>query len=373
MKIAIIGHKRIPSREGGIEIVVKELAERMAAMGHTIEVYNRHTNEPKLKEYKGARILEIPTVKKQSLNAMVYSVFAALRALFGRYDVIHFHAEGPSVMLILPHLLGIRTVATIHGLDWQRAKWGGFATKYLLLGEKIAATYADELIVLSKNMQAYFKTTYNRDTRLIPNGIPTLQPLEAKWIKEQYGLEKHSYILFLARITPEKGLDYLIDAFQQLDTDKKLVIAGRTNPETDYIKSIKEKVKQDNRILMTGFVEGQELEELFSNCFCYVLPSDVEGMPISLLEAVGLGARCVVSDIPENTETVGSYAHTFPKGDTARLRDTLNSLLSKENLYAQNFREDTTPEKVQQQLTDLVAKYSWDAVTAQTLWLYKKE
>lgn len=315
MKIAMIGHKRIPSREGGIEIVVEELATRLVDMGHEVHVYNRSGGplsgvegarvSPKgLKKYKGIRIITIPTFPNKSLNAVVYSFLATLRALFGHYDVIHYHAEGPCSMLWLPHLFGIRTVATIHGLDWQRSKWGGFAVKYLLFGEKNAAKYADELIVLSANMQKYFKDTYGRDSLLIPNGVtrPKLKP--AGRIQEKWGLTKDSYILFLARIVPEKGLHYLLDAFRQITTVKRLVIAGASSHTDTYLEEIRKKAAEDKRVIMTGFVEGEELEELYSNAYIYVLPSDVEGMPISLLEAMSYGNCCLVSDIAENMETI---------------------------------------------------------------------
>lgn len=313
LKIAMIGHKRIPSREGGVEIVVEQLAARMVCAGHKVDVYNRsghhvsgkeNDSGKKLKEYRGIRIITIPTLQNKQLNALVYSFFATIRALFGRYDVIHYHAEGPCSMLWIPHLFGIKTVATIHGLDWKRSKWGGFASKFLLFGEKTAAKYADELIVLSENMQAYFKDRYNRDSVLIPNGVMKPEIKGERLIKEKWGLTKDSYILFLARIVPEKGLHYLLDAFRQIDTDKRLVIAGGSSHTNDYVEEIKKKAAEDSRVLMTGFVQGELLEELYSNAYIYVLPSDVEGMPISLLEAMSYGNCCLISDIAENMEVI---------------------------------------------------------------------
>ena len=227
MNIAMIGHKRVPGREGGVEVVVEELTGQLTAMGHTVTLYNRAAKgTPKCSEYAGARIVTVPTVNKKSLDAVIYSFLATLHALFGGYDVIHYHALGPSVMLALPHFLGKRTVATVHGLDWQRAKWGGFGTWYLKLGEKVIARYADEVIVLSENVQRYFRETYGRETTLIPNGVaePTRRP--AGIIREKYGLEPNGYVLFLARIVPEKGLHYLLEAFRSLHTGKKLVIAA---------------------------------------------------------------------------------------------------------------------------------------------------
>jgi glycosyltransferase involved in cell wall biosynthesis len=325
MKIAMIGHKRIPSREGGVEIVVEQLATRMVAAGHQVDVYNRSGHHVSGKEnditmnskiYKGVRIITIPTFSNKKLNAVVYSFLASVRALFGRYDVIHYHAEGPCSMIWIPHMFGIRTVATIHGLDWQRSKWGGFATRFLLFGEKMAVRYADELIVLSANMQQYFKDTYNRDTVLIPNGVCKPDVRSDAKIREKWGLSKDGYILFLARIVPEKGLHYLLKAFKEIDTDKRLVIAGGSSHTDEYMEEIKRLAEQDNRVLMTGFVQGELLEELYSNAYIYVLPSDVEGMPISLLEAMSYGNCCLISDIAENMEVIADagQSNQLPKG-----------------------------------------------------------
>lgn len=315
MKIAMIGHKRIPSREGGIEIVVEQLAVRMVKAGHQVDVYNRaghhvsgkkfdNNYRKKIRKYKGIRIITIPTFQNKKLNAVVYSFLATLRALFGRYDVIHYHAEGPCSMLWIPHLFGIRTIATIHGLDWKRSKWGGFATKFLLFGERVAAKYADEVIVLSKNMQRYFKESYGRDTVLIPNGVVKPEIKSNNQILKKWGLKKNDYILFVARIVPEKGLHYLMDAFKEISTNKKLVIVGGSSHTDNYMEIIRQKAKEDNRVLLTGFVQGELLEELYSNAYIYVLPSDVEGMPISLLEAMSYGNCCLISDIEENMEVV---------------------------------------------------------------------
>ena len=298
MKIAMIGHKRIPSREGGVEVVVQELSTRLVKNGHRVDAYNRKgknvqdsnadKDKKNLKEYKGVRIITIPTINKKGIDALIYSFFASMRALFGKYDVLHYHAEGSCAMLWIPHLFKKRIVVTIHGLDWQRSKWGGFATKYIKFGEKLAAKYADEIIVLSKGVQKYFKDTYNRDTNFIPNGVNKPEIREPKIIKEKYGLNKNDYILFLARIVPEKGLHYLIEAYKQINTDKKLVIAGGASHTNDYLEKIKKMASEDSRIIMTGFVQGEELKELYSNCYLYCLPSDIEGMPISLLEVMAV-------------------------------------------------------------------------------------
>ncbi len=369
LKIAMIGHKRIPSREGGVEIVVDELSTRLVKMGCRVDAYNRygkHTAGKKFdqrrgKYYNGIRLITIPTPKSSSLNAIVYSFFAAVRALFGRYDVIHFHAEGPCIMLLIPKLFGIRIVATIHGLDWQRSKWGNFASRMLKLGEKIAARYADEVIVLSRNMQEYFSENYGRQTHYIPNGIIRPQIRKAELIRERYGLEKDGYILFLARIVPEKGLHYLIEAFYQLKTDKKLVIAGGSSHSQAYMEQIREMASKDERIIMTDFVHGQCLEELYSNAYLFVLPSDVEGMALTLLEAMSFGNCCLVSDIKENTEVVEEHAVTFRKGDVKDLKQKLCGLLDAPEQM----------EAIRRESQDFIcSKYNWDDVVAETLKLY---
>ncbi len=373
MKIAMIGHKRIPSREGGVEIVVEELSTRLAKKGHKVDVYNRKgknvqdknadKNKSKLKKYKGVNIKTIPTINKKGIDALIYSFFASIRALFGKYDVLHYHAEGSCAMLWIPHLFNKRIVVTIHGLDWQRSKWGGFATKYIKFGEKLAVKYADEIIVLSKGVQKYFKDTYNRETNFIPNGVnkPTIR--EPKIIKEKYNLNKDDYILFLARIVPEKGLHYLLDAFKEIDTDKKLVIAGGASHTNDYLEEIKKKASEDNRVIMTGFVQGQELEELFSNCYLYCLPSDVEGMPISILEAMSYNCRCLVSDIEENVQVIRNNSFKFKKGNIKDLSKKLKNILSIENKKI----EDNNKDK------DILGEYNWDKICNKTEKLYIDE
>lgn len=376
MKIAMLGHKRIPSREGGVEIVVEELASRMCAKGHDVTVYNRKGHHVSGKEneafeyhkkfeYKGIHVITIPTFEKKSLNAIVYSFLATLHAVFRPYDIIHFHAEGPCAMLPIAKLFGKRCVATIHGLDWQRSKWGGFATKFLLFGEKMAARYADEVIVLSKNVQTYFKEIYGRDTNYIPNGIDKQEKVSPKIITDKYGLQGKDYYLFLARIVPEKGLHYLIDAYEQLDTDKKLVIAGGSSHTDEYLDRIKERSKNNPDIIMTGFVQGRELAELFSNCYVYVLPSDIEGMPLSLLEAMSYGANCLVSDIPENLEVVRDKAFSFEKSNVDSLVKSMEQL------------EDLSEEKMNQLGVEIQRhaeeNFGWNDVTMQTMKLYGRE
>lgn len=377
----MLGHKRIPSREGGVEIVVEELATRMAALGHDVTVYNRkgsHVagigNEQKEYgknyDYKGVRVKTAFTLPQKSLNAIVYSFFATIKACFSGADVIHFHAEGPCAMIPIARLFHKKCVATIHGLDWQRAKWGGFATRFLLFGEKMAAKYADQVIVLSEGVKQYFADTYGRQAVLIPNGINRPQMKNAKIIKEKYGLEGQDYLLFLARLVPEKGVHTLLAAYEKSKVTIPLVIAGGSSHSGEYCQKIEKMAEKINaggprKVIMTGFVQGEELEELYSNAMLYILPSEIEGMPLSLLEAMSYGNLCLTSDIPENTDVTQEYGVAFTTGDVDDLSEKIAELCT--NMAVLRKEEKYKSERIRQYILE---RYNWDAVVTQTLACY---
>ena len=371
LRLAVFGHKRW-SREGGIEIVVKELCIRMARMGCQVTCYNRsghHVSGAEYdstdqREYQGICQKYVPTIEQKGLAAVSSSFFAALFCALGKYDVVHIHAEGPAFFTWLPKLFGKRVIVTIHGIDWQREKWkSGFGSRFIRQGERNAVKYADEIIVLSKSVQDYFSDTYGRTTRFIPNGVNPPELKVAEHITAKYGLTKDSYILFLGRLVPEKGIRYLIEAFKHVHTDKKLVIAGGSSDTDSFMKEMEDLAKEDGRILFTGFVQGQMLEELYSNAYIYTLPSDLEGMPLSLLEAMSYGNCCLVSDIPECAEVVEDKALIFRKSDVNDLREKL---------------QDTCdhPEKIKkykEQAADFICgKYNWDDVAEETMKLYRR-
>ncbi len=328
MKVAMVGHKVIPSRRGGIENVLTNLCPLLSEKGASVTCYNRSSDKVeneyigtvKDKKYKGVTLKNAWTINKKGLSAMVASFTAAICAAFGKYDIVHFHAEGPCAAMWIPKLFGKRCVATVHGLDWQREKWGkGFASKYIKFGERVMVKCANEIIVLSESAREYFKQNYNRDTVLIHNGIERPLKKEAEKITKLYGLSKNDYLCIVSRLTAEKGVHYLIDAYNSIKTNKKLVIAGDTSDTDEYVEMLKQKASGNPDIIFTGFISGDILAEIYSNAYLVTLPSDIEGMSLSLLEALAYGNAVLCSDISENTLVTENKAMHFRKSNVEDL------------------------------------------------------
>ncbi|MBQ3054916.1 MAG: glycosyltransferase family 4 protein [Oscillospiraceae bacterium] len=372
MKVAMIGHKVVPSRRGGIETVLTTLCPMLVEQGIDVTCYNRSSDKVENeyvgtvenRMYKGVKLKCAWTVNLRGFAAMIASFTAAISAAFGKYDVVHFHAEGPCAALWISKLFGKKCVATVHGLDWQREKWGkGFASKYIKFGEKVLVKYADEVIVLSRAAHDYFKETYNRETTIIHNGISRPERKEANLICEQFGLRKDEYLLLVSRLTAEKGIHYLIDAYNRIETNQKLVIAGDTSDTDEYVAELKAKAAGNPNILFTGFVSGDLLQELYSNAYLFVLPSDLEGMSLCLLESLSFGNALLCSDIPENTAVAEDHAMYFRKGNVADLAEKLGALCADSSLV----------EKLRDGADEfIVNKYSWQDVAEATCRLYQR-
>lgn len=372
MKVAMIGHKVVPSRRGGIENVLTSLCPLLAESGIDVTCYNRSSDSVENeyigtvvdKKYHNVTLKNAWTLNARGLSAMIASFTAAISATFSRYDILHFHAEGPCAAMWIPKMFGKRCVATVHGLDWQREKWGhSFASKYIKFGERVMVKCADEIIVLSESARDYFKETYNRETVLIHNGIEKPIKKEADKITELYALSKGEYICMVSRLTAEKGVHYLIDAYNRIKTDKKLVIAGDTSDTDEYVKLLKEKTAGNPNIIFTGFISGDTLKEIYSNAYLVTLPSDIEGMSLSLLEALAYGNAVLCSDIPENTLVTEDKAMHFKKSNTEDLADKLQLMCDDENTV--NSLRNGVDEFI-------LSKYNWNDVAAATHNLYKK-
>lgn len=370
LKVAMYGQKNTMTTEGGVEVVTKELATRLVKKGESVTCYNRKGHHvsgseydvPMLDEWEGISMKYVPIIEKKGLAALTSSFGAAFACMFGDYDVVHVHAEGPSISCWIPKLTGKRVICHVHGLDHQRVKWGKAAKQIILWGEENAVNFADEIIVLSKGVQDYFAEKYDRNTRFIPNGVNRPEVIPASDITEKWGLKKDSYILFLGRLVPEKGIEYLIRAYKEIDTDKKLVIAGGSSDTDSFVGTMKNLSSDDERIIFTGFVDGSLREELYSNAYIYVLPSDVEGMPLSLLEALSFGNCCLVSDIDECAEVVEDKGVTFRHSDIDDLKDKLEMLLN----------DPDAVKKYGDEAADFVCgKYNWDRITDDVERLYR--
>lgn len=365
IRVGVIGHKQVPSYNGGIEAVLTEMIPLLDNNEVELTIYNRWTTFYKISEWKnkqsygGHRIVRIPTFKKSFLNAFVYSVLASIHASFTRCNIIHYHAEGPSAMAFIPKAFGKKIVCTNHGIDWNRSKWGGFATKYLKFGEKVSANKSDALIVLSKTIQKYFKDSYNKDTILTRNGINIQDRIDPNIITDKFGLNKHGYYLAVGRMVPEKGFNYLVLAYSKLNTDVKLVIAGELVP-TDYCTNLQELAKGNDNIIFTGFVEGEIKQELFSNAYAYVIPSDLEGMSISLLEALSYGCSIIASDIPENTNIYDEGISFFKQSDI----DSLLKMLETVKPHSEENRD--------KQINFVKNHYNWKHIVEETIDIYRE-
>lgn len=359
MRVAMVGHKRIPGRGGGVEVVVEELSTRLASMGIDVTAYNRRSGGDRSPDwYEGVRLVDIPTPNSKQLNALVYSYLATLRAVMDGADIIHYHALGPAASLWLARLFGKKVVVTVHGLNYKTPKWKGFGAKYIKFGERLAMRYADEVIVLSRSIQGYFEGEYARRCVYIPNGLSMPEGVGDDSVLDRFGLRERDFLLCVSRLVPGKGLEMLIDAFRGLDTAAPLVIAGDSEQVEGFKRALKDRARGDERIVFTGLLGKEDLSALYSAARLFVFPSEAEGMPMVLLEAMWFDCPCLASDIPENTEVLQGHGWTFRMGDAADLQRALSALVSE-----WPSRAGTRPA--------VAAGHDWRRVAEETLDVYR--
>ena len=352
MKISYIVLKGMPLG-GGIEKYTEELGSRLVRKGHAITVYVMRHYGAVDGLYRGMHIKTIPTIKSKGLEKMTASLFATMVQSFRNdAEIVHYHAFGPAMFSFIPRIRGKKVVVQGHGLEWKRSRWGAFGQKVLRMTEVPSVKFPHVLSVVSRVQKKYLQDTYGCDSVYIPTGVNAPKREQADLIK-QYGLRGNDYLFFAARLVREKGAHYLIDAYQRLKTDLKLVIAGDTPYEEEY-KALLHRLAADNKnIIFTGFVTGKLLQELFSNCYLFVLPSEIEGLPTALLEAMSYGNCCLVSDIPENLEALSGFGYTFRNGNVADMAEKLRELLlDQEKVHS-----------LKKQAEDHVLRnYSWDSI-----------
>jgi glycosyltransferase involved in cell wall biosynthesis len=358
MKIAMIGSRGLDSNYSGLEKTVREITLRLVKKGHIVTIFSPTGGiEKNLLEEKfpGVIIKKIITLPGKHTETLVRSFISSLTTGIEEYDAIHYHAEGPGIFSSISRLLGKKTVVTIHGLDWKRDKWSPFAKFCLRTAENIAANCAHRIVVVSRTLISYFKEKYGKDAIFIPNGIPEQKIIPATNYIHELKLAPGNYCLFASRLVPEKGCHQLIESYNTLTTGKKLVIAGGSRYQSDYIDDLK-KMADPEKIIFTGHVDGEMLEQLFAHCHFFVLPSFIEGLSNALLEAISYHKCTLVSNIPENLEVIEDCGFSFKVGDIYDLTKMLHMLLN-----------DPVPVKQMEEKVKNILKdtYSWDRITAQ--------
>jgi len=358
MKIAMIGQKGIPATYGGIERHVEEIGARLASKGHDVTVYCRFYYTKVKDRYRGVRLIRLPSVRTKHFDTPTHCAISTVDSLFRGYDIVHFHALGPSLFSFLPRIVGAKTVVTVHGLDWQREKWGPAASWILKRCEYPAIHFPSRTVVVSRTLQKYFLDKYKVETTVIPNGtnVPTSRALSKL---KKVGLDPGSYVLFVGRLVPEKGCHYLVEAFEKLQTNTKLVVAGGSSFSSEYVDELKRHAS--DRVIFLDYVYADTLEELWSNALIVVQPSTLEGLSISLLEALSYGRCVLVSDIPENLEVVEDCAPSFRSKDVEDLKSKLETLIKSPELLAGYEKKAKR---------HILSKFTWDRVTSSLESLY---
>jgi glycosyltransferase involved in cell wall biosynthesis len=329
LRVAFIGGRGVISKYSGIETYYEEVGKRLVEMGHEVTVYCRTYFTPGLAEHHGMRLVRLPTIRSKHLETVVHTMLSTVRALTQRYDVVHYHALGPALFSGIPRLLGKKTAVTVQGLDWQRKKWGPLASMILRLGERASVRLPNGTMVVSRSLQQRYREMHGVEAFYVPNGGLLRERREPRKILE-WGLEPGKYILFLGRFSPEKGCHLLVEAFEQIDadvkSDVKLVMAGAASYCDEYCRELRTHTSERIRIL--NWVSGETLDELLTNAMIFVLPSDLEGLSLALLDAMGAGLCVLTSDVPENREVVAGAGFTFQRGSAADLADRLLFLIA---------------------------------------------
>lgn len=369
MRIVVTGTRGIPDIQGGVETHCSHLYPRLAALGADITVIRRRSyaeavdSARDLKEWRGVRLIDIYSPRVKSLEAIVHTFLAVIKARTLNPDLLHIHAVGPALMAPLARLLGMKVVMTHHGPDYERSKWGRMARGILRLGERMGSYASTRIIAISPLISSIVGTRYGRECDVIPNGVeaPTVPP-DALSRLSAYGLAPRRYIIALGRFVPEKGFDSLIEAYAMLrndgaiDPDIKLVIAGDADHDDDYSRRLRDMAADTPGVVFTGFIYGDTLRALTARAALFAMPSTHEGLPIALLEAMSYGLDVATSDIPSCLLPELEPGDHYPVGDTGALAA----------LMATKLASRATPRAYD------LSRYSWPVIARDTLAVYRK-
>ena len=329
LRVAFIGGRGVISKYSGIETYYEEAGQRLAALGHEITIYCRSYFTPPVHSYNGMNLVRLPTIRSKHLETMVHTALSTMHALCRPCDVVHYHALGPALFSFIPRLFGKKTVVTVQGLDWQRKKWGALAAAVLRAGEQAAVRLPNATMVVSQTLQHRYRARYGAETLYVPNGTEIRSRRKTSQIV-RWGIGSGNYILFLGRFSPEKNCHLLIAAYKKIETSVKLVLAGGGSHSDHYAGELRQ--HQSDRIRFLPWVAGPDLDELITNAMLFVLPSDLEGLSLALLDAMGAGVCVLASEIPENCEALHQAGFTFKPGDGKDLERKLRLLIFDERL-----------------------------------------
>lgn len=371
MKIAMIGQKGIPARSGGIERHVEELASELAARGHEVLVFCRSWYVWPIRDYKGVRCIKTPTIPTKHLDAIVHTFTSIIRAAYEKVDIFHFHGVGPALLSWLPKILrpSAKVIVTFHCIDRHHQKWGWFARFMLAYGERAAVSFPDATIAVSKTLETYCRMSYGTNAKYIPNGAHIPQTDADPALVKVFKLEPGKYLMMCSRLVKHKGAHLLIEAWQKMKTEypeltkkMKLAIVGGSAFTDDYVASLRQITKDDPTIVMTGTQTGSTLHALFLNSYANVHPSESEGLPIAVLEAMSYGKCVLSSDIPENLELTEDLGLTFRRGNVEELKTQMVQML----------RDSESVRAMGKKAREHIAKhYDWKDIAETTEYLYE--
>lgn len=353
LKIAIVGIRGLPPRYGGGETASHELGRRLVERGHEVTVYCRYhnTEPPRPAEYDGMALVHLPSWHTKNLDTPTHIILCAIDlVLHRRADLVLLSGVGTTFIIPLLRLFGMRSVMWADGQDWKRGKWGGFARWFLKTSAQACCRISDGIVTDTTVAHRFYREEFDRRTTYIPYGA-NVEEVSGTETLQQYGVEPGRYVLFVGRLIPEKGVHYLIEAFEDLDTEYKLVIVGDSPYTPDYVQRLRS--TKDPRIVFTGYLFGDGFKQLMKNCRVYVQPSDIEGTSPVLLTAMGHGRPVVVNGIPENLATVGEAGRSFPPGNVAELRRILEEILDE---------PETLEELGEKSLHRVQTHYSWERI-----------
>jgi glycosyltransferase involved in cell wall biosynthesis len=349
-------------RGGGIETYTREVGRRLAARGHEVTVYSTRGKDKCLDEWEGMRFIWLPSIKPYWAEKSAGALVAAWKALRESPDILHLHSVVAGSLALLLRGKGAPCVVQMHGLEWLRNRWGSLAKGVLKAMERASLASADAITAVSQTQCEYFAQNYKLNCEYISTAADIKEFADPKLICDM-GIRPRKYVLFAARLVPEKGAHYLIEAFRRVSTDHSLIIAGEAPASGGYEQQLLDMAKGDKRIRFLGRVQGRLLEELFSNAALFAQPSELEGLSIGLLEGMSYGIPCLASDIPENREVVGDAGLLFRNKDVDDLEQRLDWALSNADAVAQLAAKGRA--RVQELFT-------WERVVDQLEALYKR-